>query len=42
MKLGKKLKEFLSKPEIKELHKEAMKFQGMAKLIEKLKGSGEA
>jgi len=39
---SKKLKEFLEKPEVKELHKEAMKLQGMDKLIKKLKESGEA
>jgi len=39
---SKKLKEFLTKPEVKQLHKEAMKFQGMDKLIKKLKKSGEA
>jgi|LWDU01.1.fsa_nt_gi hypothetical protein len=41
-KLSKKLIEFLSKPEVKQLHKEAMKFQGMDKLIKKLKKIAEA
>ena len=39
---SKKLKEFLNRPEIKKLHKEAMKFQGMDKLIKMSKKSGEA
>jgi len=41
-KLSKKLKEFLNEPEVKQLHKEAMKLQGMDKLIKMLKKSGEA
>lgn len=41
-KLSKKLKYFLSNPEVKQLHKEAMKFQSMDKLIKMLKESGEA
>ena len=41
-KLDKKIREFLASPEMKKLHKEAMKFQGMEKLIKLLKESGEA
>jgi hypothetical protein len=40
--MTKKIREFLNKPEIKKLHKEAMKFQGMEKLIKKLKEKAES
>jgi hypothetical protein len=38
----KKLIKFLKKPETKKLHKESMKFQGLEKLIKKIKDCGEA